>query len=129
MGFPDASVVENPPGNAQKGGLNPWFRKIPRRRKWQPTPVFLPGQRSYLVTVHGSQGELDTTLQINNNKITLYLIYKPLKPKMLQQLASNPTTCDCKYTTTGHLTSTPALNNRFKEFATYFSGTHCHPFN
>jgi len=21
-----------------------WFRKIPSRRKWQPTPVFLPGE-------------------------------------------------------------------------------------
>ena len=31
----------------KRPGLNPWVRKIPRRRKWQPTPVFLPG---------GSQG-------------------------------------------------------------------------
>ena len=23
---------------------DPWVRKIPRRRKWQPTPVFLPGE-------------------------------------------------------------------------------------
>ena len=25
-------------------GFNPWVRKIPWRRKWQPTPVFLPGK-------------------------------------------------------------------------------------
>ena len=25
-------------------GLAPWIRKIPWRRKWQPTPVFLPGK-------------------------------------------------------------------------------------
>ena len=25
-------------------GFNPWLRKIPWRRKWQPTPVFLPGK-------------------------------------------------------------------------------------
>ena len=25
-------------------GFNPWVRKIPRRRKWQPTPVFLSGE-------------------------------------------------------------------------------------
>ena len=25
-------------------GFDPWVRKIPRWRKWQPTPVFLPGQ-------------------------------------------------------------------------------------
>ena len=25
-------------------GLDPWVRKIPRRRKWQPTPTFLLGE-------------------------------------------------------------------------------------
>ena len=25
-------------------GFHPWAGKIPRRRKWQPTPVFLPGK-------------------------------------------------------------------------------------
>ena len=25
-------------------GDNPWVRKVPWRRKWQPTPVFLPGE-------------------------------------------------------------------------------------
>ena len=24
--------------------FNPWVRKIPWKRKWQPTPVFLPGK-------------------------------------------------------------------------------------
>ena len=24
--------------------FDPWIRKIPWRRKWQPTPVFLPGE-------------------------------------------------------------------------------------
>ena len=28
----------------KKWGFNPWVRKIPWRRKWQPTPVFLPGE-------------------------------------------------------------------------------------
>ena len=23
--------------------VHPWIRKLPWRRKWQPTPVFLPG--------------------------------------------------------------------------------------
>ena len=31
-------------------GFNPWVRKIPSRRKWQPTPVFLPGES------HGQRG-------------------------------------------------------------------------
>ena len=25
-------------------GLDPWVRKIPWRRAWQPTPVFMPGE-------------------------------------------------------------------------------------
>ena len=25
-------------------GFNPWVGKIPWRRKWQPTPIFLPGK-------------------------------------------------------------------------------------
>ena len=28
----------------QTPGFDPWIRKIPWRRKWQPTPVFLPGE-------------------------------------------------------------------------------------
>ena len=28
----------------QKPGFDPWVGKIPWRRKWQPTPVFLPGE-------------------------------------------------------------------------------------
>ena len=27
-----------------RSGFNPWVRKIPWRRKWQPTPVLLPGK-------------------------------------------------------------------------------------
>ena len=26
----------------KRHGFDPWIRKIPWRRKWQPTPVFLP---------------------------------------------------------------------------------------
>ena len=28
----------------KRHGFNPWVRKIPWRRKWHPTPVFLPGK-------------------------------------------------------------------------------------
>ena len=47
MGFPGALVVKNPPANAgaiRKCAFNPWVGKIPWRRAWQPTPVFLPGE-------------------------------------------------------------------------------------
>ena len=44
-GFPGGSVVKNPPANARRlrgHGFDPWVKKILWRRKWQPTPVFLP---------------------------------------------------------------------------------------
>ena len=41
-----ALVVKNPPANARnvRHRSDPWVRKISRRRAWQPTPVFLPGE-------------------------------------------------------------------------------------
>ena len=29
---------------AGRPGFNPWVGKIPWRRAWEPTPVFLPGE-------------------------------------------------------------------------------------
>ena len=44
--------------------FNPWVGKIPWRKKWHPTPVFLPGkfygQRSLTVYSPWDRGELDT---------------------------------------------------------------------
>ena len=46
VGFPGGSVVNCPPASAgnRRCGFDPWVRKIPWRRKWHPTPVFLPGE-------------------------------------------------------------------------------------
>ena len=40
-------MVRNPPANAgvaRDAWFNPWVRKIPWRREWQPTLAFLPGE-------------------------------------------------------------------------------------
>ena len=38
-------MVKNPPANAGDAGDSGWIPgKIAWRRKWQPTPVFLPGE-------------------------------------------------------------------------------------
>ena len=46
-------------------GFDPWVRKIPWRRAWQPTLVFLPreshGQRSLVGYSPWDQKESDTT--------------------------------------------------------------------
>ena len=44
-----------------KPGLDSWVGKMPWKRAWQPTPVFLPREEpGRLHTVHGV-AELDTT--------------------------------------------------------------------
>ena len=46
-GFPrGASGKESacPCRRCRRPGFDPWVRKIPWRRKWQPNPVFLPGK-------------------------------------------------------------------------------------
>jgi len=57
-------------------GFDPWVRKISWRKKWQPTPVFLPGkshgQRCLAVYSQYSVKELDMSQGLNNNSI----IYK-----------------------------------------------------
>ena len=41
MGFPDGSDSKASACNVGDPGFNPWVGKIPWRRKWQPTPIFL----------------------------------------------------------------------------------------
>ena len=36
--------MRNTPAMQVQCRFNPWVRKIPWRRQWQPTPVFLPGK-------------------------------------------------------------------------------------
>ena len=58
-------MVKNPPANAGDVDLIPGVGKIPWRRKWQPTPVFLPGkshgQRSLVGYGPCGRKESDTT--------------------------------------------------------------------
>ena len=46
LGFPHGSVVKNLPAVQELQEMQIWSlgRKIPWRRAWQPTPVFLPGE-------------------------------------------------------------------------------------
>ena len=41
-----ALVIKNPPASigVMRCRFDPWVRKIPWRKAWQPTPVFLPGE-------------------------------------------------------------------------------------
>ena len=51
-----APMVRNLPANAgrcKRQGFHPWVGKIPWRRAWQPTPVFLPGESHGLRALAG----------------------------------------------------------------------------
>ena len=43
-GLPWWLSVKEPTCQCRRFRFNPWVRKIPWRRKWQPIPVFLPGK-------------------------------------------------------------------------------------
>ena len=43
-GFPNSSVGKESACQFRRCGFHSWVRKIPWRRKWLPTPVFLPGK-------------------------------------------------------------------------------------
>ena len=42
-------------------GLNPWVRKIPCGRRWQLTPVFLPGEFRGQRSLKGSMNSKEFT--------------------------------------------------------------------
>ena len=69
-------------GKCKRRGLDPWVRKIPWRRKWQPTPAFFPGksheQRFFMGKIltdkpgglqsHGGHRESDMTEQLTTHQ-------------------------------------------------------------
>ena len=73
-----AQMVKHLP-TMQDTGFDPWVGKIPWRRKWQPTPVLLPGESHE----HSPQGrkESDTTKRLHFH---FYTISKKSKLKKEQ---------------------------------------------
>ena len=63
----------------QETQFDPWVEKIPWRRKWQPTPVFLPGefqgQRILVGYSPWDSKELDVTERWINNSVHTNRIY------------------------------------------------------
>ena len=69
-GSPWSAVVKNLPA-AQETGFSPWVGKIPWKREWQPTPVFLLGEshkpRSLVGCSPWGCKELDMTEQLTHS--------------------------------------------------------------
>ena len=64
------------PGSGEPGGLpsmgshNPWVRKVPWRRRWQPTPIFLPGE------FHGQRSLMGYSPWVSKNQTRLNHVHK-----------------------------------------------------
>ena len=77
MGFPGGSVEEST-CQCKRYRFDPWVGKIPWRRKWQPTPVFLTGKshgQRRLAGYYCSCGrkESDTTEQLIWSDLKVYV--------------------------------------------------------
>ena len=79
----------------KRHGFDPWFGKIPWRRAWQPTPVFLlgesHGQRSLVGYSPWDCKELDMTELLTLSLppfILLLFQHRGLKPKMSKCFSS-----------------------------------------
>ena len=66
----------------QETGFDPWVGKIPWRRAWQFTPVFLPGeshgQRSLAGYSLWGHKESDTTEQLSTHTVDLTLRWRKI---------------------------------------------------
>ena len=86
-------------------GFNPWVRKISWRRKWQHTPVFLPGKshgwRSLVGYSPWGRKELDTTESLHFTSLRILVI----SPSKLLTLGSTPSSLSTvpSYNSTPHL--------------------------
>jgi len=64
-GFPSGSGGTESAHQCRRQGFDPWVRKIPWRREWQPTPIFLPGESHGQRSLEGyspwGRKESDTT--------------------------------------------------------------------
>ena len=107
QGFPGGSEVK-----ASACNVEDWVRKIPWRRKWQPTPVFLPGgshgQRSLVGYSPRGRKELDTTEQLHFHTLFRKTIFGCAGSSLLGRLFSSCSTWGL-LSRQGLLTAVPSL--------------------
>ena len=70
-------IIKNLPAICGRSGFNSWVGKMPWRSKWQPTPVFLPGefygQRSLVGYSPWGRKQSDMTGRLNWTELTTVL--------------------------------------------------------
>ena len=88
LGFPGGASVKEPACQCRRHkrcGFDPWVQKIPWKKMWQPTLVFLPGeyceQRSLAGYGPQSHKEWDTTEASDLARRCAYVIYHSSLPR------------------------------------------------
>ena len=79
MGFPGGASGKESACQCRRPGFDPWVWKIPWRREWLPTPVFLPEEFHRLISLVGYSPwgckELDMTEQLTHFHIYMEYIH------------------------------------------------------
>ena len=82
-GFPCGASGKEPACQRKRHkrlGFNPWVRKIPWRKAWQPTPVFLTGESHGQKSLVGysPRAYKDTdTVEVTNHACTFGKVHSP----------------------------------------------------
>ena len=125
MGFPGGSVVQESAYQCRRHRLDPWVKKIPWRRKWQPTPIFLPRefhrQRTWWGTVHRSHKDFDTTehwaqeTSTTSSRPHPMLEQKPIhKQNKVKCINKDPASYNCSFSQFTSLSLSPIFMCRRK---------------
>ena len=99
LGFPSGLVVKKKKSVCQcrRHRFDPWVRRSPWRRKWQPTPVFLPGES------HGRGSLVSYSVWVTKSQIWLSMhtcVCIHIHTHMLELLVH---ACTCTHTHTAGL--------------------------
>ena len=82
LGFPGGSDGKESTLKCRRPGFDPWVRKMPWRREWQPTPIFLawkipwteePGQIQSMGHKKSNTTEYNTVTVYQLEEVPLYL--------------------------------------------------------
>ena len=87
LAFPAGVSGKKPTCQYRRHRSDPWVEKIPWRRAWQPTPVFLQGeshgQRSLVGCIHGVTKSQTRLRQISMHALLAWSLHSHTEPSCI----------------------------------------------
>ena len=83
VGFPGGTSGTEPAcqyRRHKRAGFDSWVKKIPWRRAWQPTPVFLPGESHGERSLAGSVG----SQRVGRDRVTITFTFSLFIPSLYE---------------------------------------------